>query len=1145
VFRADPTPTEFNGSVLVWNGNGWDARLRDGTTYVFGDEAPLQAIRDRFGNTVTITRAPAPADPDGKVRSRGPITQVTSPNGKWIAFTNNAANQVTQARDNAGRTIGYTYDGTGHLSTVTDATGAVTTYTYDSAGRMATAEDGRGTVYLTNTYDTAGRVKTQIGPDTGLHTFDYVTSAGGKITETRVTDPRGFVRKVTFNTSGFSTSDTAAFGNALARTTTITRDPVTNVVTSTTDPLGRRTDLGYDAFGHVTSITQVVGTSSARTMQARYEGPFDQVSKITDWLGKDTVYGYHPNGALKTVADPLGRTTTTDVLETGEVKTVTDTAGKNTGYAYALGDLVTVTDPLGRASRLASDTIGQLVAVRDPAGTISRSTYDKQGRVLSSVDPLGRSTSYTYDPNGNLKTVTDPRTKTTTYTYDLMSRVKTVTDPLNRVTTYDYDLNGNPTSSTSARGKITLTEFDALNRPNLVRFGATGATEESRTTYGYDLADRLKTVTDSAAGVTTFTLNDRDQLTKSVTPQGTLDYTYDAAHRTTMTAPGQSPVVYGYNDASQLTTLTRGTDVVAIGYDTAGRRKTVTLPNSVVQTYGYDDTSRLTSIGYTRSTATLGTLTHDYTPAGLLGHLGGTYARADVPAAYGPATYDDANQLTSRAGTTYAYDNDGNQTTDGTTASTWNARGELTTATRPGQTSTYSYDGLGRRIATTVGGTTKGFLHDGNNVVQELAGGSPTANLLTGGTDEVFTRTSAGATRSLLTDHLGSTLATTDTTGTVTGEYGYQPFGATTVTGDDGGNPTRFTGRDDDGNNQYFYRGRSYNTTDQRFLSQDPIGFAGGDTNLHAYVGNQPTEFTDPMGTNPKSTQDCLGNSFTPDTLVLMADRSTKPISDIKPGDEVLAGDPSTGRAEGRTVEATIQGEGKKQLVDVSVDANDDGTTDSTVTATGGHPFWVAAPGEWRTADQLKTGDLLRTAAGTYVQITAVAHRSAEQRVHNLNVDDLHTYYVLAGSTPVLVHNTSGPCAVDVTVTWLPGMPKGQFSAKTAALRELSDNGVLRKAPNPVARDSSITNKYKANLIARVFEQFGKNNPQFAASLRTRILTQMNPDHVWELQLGGPDVASNLHILDAFTNQRIGGQIWGQIRGLADHTPIRINVVGP
>ncbi|MFD9733276.1 RHS repeat-associated core domain-containing protein [Umezawaea sp. NPDC059074] len=852
-FAADPTPTIFSGSVMAWNGNGFDVRLRDGTTYVFGEEAPLQAIRDKFGNTVTITRDSAVPDSDGRVRAKGPITQVTSPNGKWISFTNNTNGQVTQARDNAGRTVDYTYDGTGHLSTVTDATGSVTTYTYDSAGRMATAKDGRNTVYLTNTYDSAGRVRTQTAPDTGVHTFDYVTGTGGKITETRVTDPRGFVRKVTFNTAGFATSDTAAFGNALARTTTITRDSTTNVITSTTDPLGRRTDLGYDAFANVTSITQAAGTSLARTVQARYEGPFDQLSKITDWLGKDTVYGYHPNGALKTVADPIGRTTTTDVLETGQIKTLTDTAGKNTGYAYALGDLVTVTDPLGRATRLTSDTISQLVAVRDPAGSISRSTYDKQGRVLSTVDPLGRSTSYTYDANGNLKTVTDPRSKTTTYTYDLMSRVKTATDPLNRVTTYDYDLNGNPTSNTGGRGKVTLTEFDALNRPTLVRFGATGTAEESRTTYGYDLADRLKTVTDSAAGVTTFTLNDRDQLTKSVTPQGTLDYTYDAARRTTMTAPGQAQVVYGYNDASQPTTLTRGSEVVTIGYDTAGRRKTVTLPNAVVQTYGYDDASRLTSIGYTRNTTTLGTLTHDYTPAGQLGHLGGTYARADIPNAYGPATYDDANQVIKVGTTVYAYDNDGNQTTDGTTASTWNARGQLATTTRPGQTSTYAYDGLGRRIAKTAGGTTTGYLHDGNNVIQELAGTTPTANLLTGGLDEVFTRTSGGVSRSLLTDHLGSTLATTDTTGTVTGEYGYQPFGATTLTGDDGGNPTRFTGREDDGNNQYFHRGRSYNTTDQRFLSQDPIGFAGGDSNLYAYVGNQPTAFTDPMGTNPKS----------------------------------------------------------------------------------------------------------------------------------------------------------------------------------------------------------------------------------------------------------------------------------------------------
>lgn len=55
-----------------------------------------------------------------------------------------------------------------------------------------------------------------------------------------------------------------------------------------------------------------------------------------------------------------------------------------------------------------------------------------------------------------------------------------------------------------------------------------------------------------------------------------------------------------------------------------------------------------------------------------------------------------------------------------------------------------------------------------------------------------------------------------------------------------------------------------------------------------------------------------------------------------------------------------------------------------------------------------------------------------------------------------------------------------------------------------------------------------------------------NPDHVWELQLGDPDAAGDLHILDQFTNQHIGlHQIWPQIRDLPDFTPMRIKIEGP
>ena len=39
-----------------------------------------------------------------------------------------------------------------------------------------------------------------------------------------------------------------------------------------------------------------------------------------------------------------------------------------------------------------------------------------------------------------------------------------------------------------------------------------------------------------------------------------------------------------------------------------------------------------------------------------------------------------------------------------------------------------------------------------------------------------------------------------------------------------------------------------YDPTIGRWLSEDPIGFEGGDANLYRYVGNQPTQHTDPSG---------------------------------------------------------------------------------------------------------------------------------------------------------------------------------------------------------------------------------------------------------------------------------------------------------
>ncbi|MER6994593.1 polymorphic toxin-type HINT domain-containing protein [Streptomyces sp. NPDC000410] len=147
-------------------------------------------------------------------------------------------------------------------------------------------------------------------------------------------------------------------------------------------------------------------------------------------------------------------------------------------------------------------------------------------------------------------------------------------------------------------------------------------------------------------------------------------------------------------------------------------------------------------------------------------------------------------------------------------------------------------------------------------------------------------------------------------------------------------------------------------------------------------------------------------NSFTPDTQVVMADGSSKAIKDLKPGDKVLATDPETGEIAAKDVAATIVGKGSKNLVEVTVDTDGEkGGKTATVTATDGHPFWVPELRDWIKATDLKAGEWLRTGAGTRVQITAVKRWTQQATVHNLTVADIHTYYVLAGATPVLVHN--------------------------------------------------------------------------------------------------------------------------------------------
>ncbi|MFJ2864389.1 polymorphic toxin-type HINT domain-containing protein [Kitasatospora sp. NPDC087314] len=109
----------------------------------------------------------------------------------------------------------------------------------------------------------------------------------------------------------------------------------------------------------------------------------------------------------------------------------------------------------------------------------------------------------------------------------------------------------------------------------------------------------------------------------------------------------------------------------------------------------------------------------------------------------------------------------------------------------------------------------------------------------------------------------------------------------------------------------------------------------------------------------------------------------------------------------------------------------DGGDTDTTLenggslTSTDHHPFWSEDQRTWLDAADLKTGQALRDPAGRPQRIEDIRHWNTLQPAYNLTVEDLHTYYAVAGDTPVLAHNADVYCparlALGATEDWNTG----------------------------------------------------------------------------------------------------------------------------
>jgi RHS repeat-associated protein len=274
-------------------------------------------------------------------------------------------------------------------------------------------------------------------------------------------------------------------------------------------------------------------------------------------------------------------------------------------------------------------------------------------------------------------------------------------------------------------------------------------------------------------------------------------------------------------------------------YDLAGRLIEVSTNGSVTATYGYDSNSNRT-------------------------HENGLSV----------ASYDAQDRLILHGDHVYTYTDNGelltktNTTTAEVTQYDYDVLGNLISVTVSDTTSIeYVLDGQNRRVGKKVNGTlTQGFLYkDRLNPVAELdENGDIVSRFIYGSKVNVPDyMVKDGITYRIISNHLGSPrLVVNASDGSVAQQIDYDEWGDITNDTNPGFQPFGFAGGvfDQDAKLTRF-GARDYDTVVGRWVSKDPLGFAGEDSNLFGYVENDPVNWIDPQGLAKSKTPDGYGTS--------------------------------------------------------------------------------------------------------------------------------------------------------------------------------------------------------------------------------------------------------------------------------------------
>lgn len=860
--------------------------LGNATTLIYDDRGNVLREIDAAGNETLRTYADV-QNPDleteivnrnGNVSKRtyderGNVLSVTefgsdeSPLTPPIAtsFAYDAGNNVQAITNAAGHTTTFHYDAFGQITRITNALGDSSSFTYDDQGRRVSFTDFVGNV-TTFEYDDAcacGSPSRVNFADVTYQTSRY--NDFGQVTETAYYEADGTLVEI-------KQTDYDEVGR-----------PVEERQGLPGDPSHPQTMVRKFYRGHLLDWEVVVHPESLDADGNLLESPETPVAER-----KSRITDYEYDAADRVIRQ-------------------TDAEGGVVEFRYdAAGNRILLQDPVGNITTWVYDSLQRVSEERDPFYNAGKSIEESvsslsipSGADLAANVGADHVRVYGYDGEGNQVETIDRNGRRREFEYDYAGRLQSerwfaaATDELVETVSFTYDILGNTLVASDSNSKY-LYSYDALNRLTSVDNNPNDALDIPRVilSYGYDAQGNVIRTQDDA-GVTVESkydarnrLSDRSWFDAHVSDGETaevdplhVEFDYTAAGResevrrysglTNDNLVGRTVRTYDSVGRSDLLNHLSATDELLAGYDydydfgsllTHESRSHQNAEYAQEVDYGYDLTGQLVDALFTGQEDEH--FTYDANGNRITSSLG------DEHRSY---TTGLANQLTSDGEYRYEYDGEGNQTkrvhltTGETRLIQYNHRNRITrvddhaNASRlvAEQSVEYQYNAFSQRVAKNVALSVNGepgeivrqtFVSDGTHIWRLSSQEADTVRYLHGSQIDQILASYGDVTEShwMLTDRIGSVVTTFGSDGNLKSSVKYSAFGEPRHPPQDA---LLFAGRAwEKAVEMYYNRARFFSPRLGRFNGNDPRGLNAGDANFYRYVGNSPTNGTDPSG---------------------------------------------------------------------------------------------------------------------------------------------------------------------------------------------------------------------------------------------------------------------------------------------------------